>query len=139
MNHNFKRVVILPSILLVILGIVIYWFRPHPVLFFSIVGIDTIGLSLPGWFLYSIPSGLWSWAYSLIICYLWLYEDKSYKYIWLFSILLMTLGWEFMQYFNYISGTFCYYDLSFSIVGILMGMLTIIFYKRRVINYEEDK
>ena len=72
--------------------------------------------------IYSLPSLLWAFAYTLIITRLWIDKPHWIKYIWLSSIPVLILGFEILQYPGLLPGTFCLNDLLASILGIAMGI-----------------
>lgn len=52
---------------------------------------------LPPWILYSLPNGLWAFAYTLIIMYLWTRSKSLMKYFWFGSIPVLVFGFEILQ------------------------------------------
>ncbi len=76
---------------------------------------------IPKWIIYSLPNGLWSFSYALIIAHLWIGRNSIMKYFWLTSIPIVGLGYEMLQYFQVIPGTFCIIDLLLCVFGILLG------------------
>ncbi len=125
------------SFLAVLAGGLIYvLFRPLEAEFFNwfdFSGIDdqirllrrnTVLLThyFPGWFIYSLPDGLWAFAYSLIITVMWMESKSIIKYFWFSSIPLLVLGFEIMQLTGYLPGTFSFSDLLFGILGISAGV-----------------
>lgn len=80
-------------------------------------------LSIPNWIIYSLPNGLWAFAYSLLIISIWAENISLIKYFWLTSIPVLILGYELLQLTPIISGTFCVQDIITGIVGILTASL----------------
>jgi len=130
---------ILCALGLVVVGFLIYiLFRPDSIRvfrWFSFVGLETPVLfirdfsmqfipSIPEWSIYSLPNGLWSFSYALIISHLWLTSNSVIKYFWLFSIPLVVFSYETLQYLEVIPGTFCYQDLVFCFLGMSLGITT---------------
>jgi hypothetical protein len=92
---------------------------------------------LPEWVVFSLPNGLWAFAYSLLISGIWS-KSKSYlKYLWLISVPLLVLGFEFLQYFEIIRGTFCLQDIAFGAAGIIIGFIAGI-RLTKITNYERE-
>ena len=79
------------------------------------------GVFLPEWVLYSLPNGLWAFAYALIITSIWKNNTSTIKTLWMASIPILVFGFEFLQWAGIIAGTFCFEDLTFGLAGILLG------------------
>ena len=80
-------------------------------------------LGLPSWVIYSLPDGLWAFAYTLIISSLWISKRSRIKWVWLSTIPLLIFGFEILQYLKILPGTFCRADLLSGAAGILAGVL----------------
>lgn len=80
------------------------------------------GLSIPSWIIYSLPNGLWAFAYALIISSLWIRHTSRIKWIWLSTIPTLVLGFELLQYPKILPGTFSMEDLLSGTAGILLGI-----------------
>ncbi len=75
----------------------------------------------PQWIVFSLPNGLWAFAYAMVITGIWS-ESKSWlKYIWMASIPVLVLGFEVLQYAGIIRGTFCIQDLALGVAGLILG------------------
>lgn len=67
--------------------------------------------NIPAFIKFSLPDGLYSAAYLLIIDAIWSNDKSPMKYI-LFSIIpVITISDELLQYFGLIGGTFDFVDL----------------------------
>lgn len=136
---KFKGLYIFISSLSLLLGGIIYiLFRSSDFLFFR--WIDALGLSswlnisrqnslslspfIPDWIIFSLPNGLWAFAYSLIISGIWSGSQSVLKYFWMVSIPVLVLGFEFLQLAGIITGTFCFQDIAFGLAGIFAGIIT---------------
>lgn len=86
----------------------------------SIVGVSRI---FPEWFVYSLPNGLWSFSYSLIITVIWCKNKSAFKYFWMYSIPVLVLGFEILQLMGIIRGTFSAQDIFLGVTGMMMGFL----------------
>jgi hypothetical protein len=75
------------------------------------------------WLIYSLPDLLWSFAYSVLITGLWWNHPGKLKYMWLGSIPLVVCGFELMQLFRLIPGTFSIPDLLSVFTGMISGFL----------------
>ncbi len=150
-KHNYTRHRIFLSILALILGATIYLFlRPTTPYFFR--WIDWIGLGnwlhnarnyslnftayFPNWILYSLPDGLWAFAYALLILQFWMDKKTLLSYIWISSIPLLIFGFEIFQTLNIARGTFCWKDMGFQFIGILFAYILMLTYQK---NQNEKK
>lgn len=80
---------------------------------------------LPALFVYSLPQGLWAFAYALIITALWgdSIPHSRWGFFWIGSILLVASGFEILQFFGVIIGTACPQDLISGLIGSAAGGL----------------
>ena len=117
-------------------GLIYYMLRPEPIVFYS--WLDYFNLkapffsirlnlipslpSFPSWFKYSLPSGLWAFSYTAIILFLWGCRSEKIKYFWFFTIPVVCLSYELLQYAGLVKGTFCTTDLAFCFFGMLLGL-----------------
>ena len=104
--------VIISAIALLAGGMVYILFRPSEHVFFSWIsatGFDNwFNLArnsslpsrplVPEWIVYSLPDGLWAFAYALLITVIWSGSKTWLRYLWLASIPLLVLGYEILQY-----------------------------------------
>lgn len=77
---------------------------------------------LPVWFVYSLPNGLWAFAYTVIICILWAGSRSRWRYAWYASIVVLVVGFELLQLTDLIAGTFCWVDMAFGAGGMGCGI-----------------
>lgn len=134
--HNGLQIFL--SFISIFFGGIIYLFlRPKESVFFnffSLVGLDDwtvllrantipIGRYLPSWFVYSLPNGLWAFAYAMLIFIIWKGSKSGVKYFWFTTIPLLVVGFEMLQYAELIQGTFCSQDIIFGLLGIGFGIL----------------
>lgn len=127
-------------------GLIYILWRAETIRFFGWIDYDWLNNSLqmvrvlgrnmrpyfPDWVIFSLPNGLWSFSYALIISYMWVGKNSKVKYFWLSSIPLLCLGYEVLQLLGVIGGVFCYIDLTFCFFGMLGGFYLSKQYKRRV-------
>ena len=118
-------------------GLLYLFFRPAPPLFlhwFGYFGPDdllaavrsrTLEITplLPVWAVYSLPQGLWAFAYALIISCIWGKQRSAPACFWLATIPMLAVGFEMMQYAGVIRGTFCIADTVMSLCGIIPGAI----------------
>lgn len=78
---------------------------------------------LPEWLIYSMPDGLWAFAYTLLVLTIWRGSRSFLKYFWLLSIPLLVFGFEMLQLSGDIQGTFCLNDIILSAMGIGIGVI----------------
>jgi len=121
-------------------GTVYILLRPSEPLFFNLFGIigledwiallreNTIlyGRYFPEWFIFSLPNGLWVFAYSIVIFSIWKSSKSVLKYFWFASIPVIVFGFEFFQLTGLLRGTFSIPDLVFDFAGLLTGYFTAI-------------
>jgi len=139
---HFNRFFIYLSILALLLGGLIYiLFRASEPVFFNwirAVGLEgwlnnarskslSSSLHLPAWIVYSLPNGLWAFAYAFLITGIWWGSGSWLKYFWMASIPLLVLGYEFLQYAGIIPGIFCMQDIALGITGMTIGITAGIF------------
>lgn len=79
-------------------------------------------LNLPGWLLFTLPSGLWAFSYSILITGIWWSKNSWLKYFWIASILFLVVGWEVFQLLRIIPGTFSFGDILSGLIGASFGM-----------------
>lgn len=78
--------------------------------------IDTLRSSchnwnVPYWVKFSLPDGLYSAAYILIINAIWYKNNGLVKYIIVSVVPLLTISSEILQFFGLVKGTFDFYDI----------------------------
>ena len=78
---------------------------------------------IPEWIIYSLPNGLWAFAYALLISGIWSGSKSWLRYIWISSIPVLVIGFELLQLAGIIRGTFCMQDLFFGITGLVLGII----------------
>ncbi len=67
--------------------------------------------NIPDFIKFSLPDGLYSAAYLLIIDAIWYNDNSPKKYILLSIIPIITISNELLQYFGLVRGTYDYIDL----------------------------
>ncbi len=77
----------------------------------------------PRWLIFSLPNGLWAFAYTIIITTIWAGSKSKIRYFWLISIPVLVLGFEVLQLTEIIYGTFCIQDIVAGIAGIIIGII----------------
>lgn len=82
-----------------------------------------IGKSLPDWFLFSLPDGLWTFSYVCLMLYIWKNEISKQNLIWITLIPLIAIFSEIAQIFHLIKGTFDINDLIFYILGLTLPFI----------------
>jgi hypothetical protein len=127
----------LSAIALLAGGIIYILFRTSKPVFFnwiSSVGLDgwlnsarnrSLSLTplLPDWIVFSLPNGLWAFAYALLITAIWSGSKSPLRYFWMASIPLLVLGYEILQLAGIIPGTFCIQDVALGIAGSTIGII----------------
>ena len=136
-NYSSRLYIVLSAFALSLGGIIYIFLRKSDHVFNSwmnTAGLDnwvnfakynspTLSLFLPEWIVFSLPHGLWAFAYALIITGIWA-ESKSWlRYFWMASIPILVLGFELLQYAGIINGTFCIQDLALGVAGLILGYI----------------
>ena len=104
-----------------LLGALIYMLlRPAPVLFINWIELLSLKqlphiskssnlllyISLPHWFVFSLPNGLWTFAYALIMTQIWGGKKLKISYFWLGTIPVLCASYESLQYLEFDSRNF---------------------------------
>lgn len=77
---------------------------------------------LPDWFIYSMPDGLWMFAFVLTVLSIWNYKLDKISGVWIVSAILCGLGFEIMQKFIKGMGVFDWTDLFIMLLGVIMAL-----------------
>jgi len=93
-------------------------------LYFLRVHILPIGRQLPEWIIFSLPDGLWAFAYTLLILTIWAGSHSILKYVWYATIPILVMGFELLQGTGIAGGTFCTNDIILDTSGLLAGLVT---------------
>ena len=110
-QSSWKKIILLPFLTVFAGGMIYILFRPTEVIFFhyfSTIGIENWLAAvrekslasysfLPGWMVYSLPNGLWAFAYTFIVLRIWKGNTSIIKYFWFLSIPLLVFGFEVLQ------------------------------------------
>jgi hypothetical protein len=138
-NHYYRLYVLLLCFVALLSGGTIYvLFRTSEPVFFSwirLAGLESrlsfvrnsslsLNRLLPEWIIYSLPNGLWAFAYALLITCIWAESKSRLKYFWMASIPVLVIGFEILQGAGMIPGTFCLQDIVFGTAGIISGVLS---------------
>jgi len=135
-NKYYRLCILLCAFAIFLGGIIYILFRPAEAIFFNWihpVGLDnwfniarhkslSLNLYLPEWIVFSLPNGLWAFAYALLITCIWSGSKTFSRYFWMASIPLLVLGFEILQYARVIPGTFCMRDITLGLVGLITGI-----------------
>lgn len=137
-RKNYNRLCIIFSAASLLAGGVIYTlFRPSKALFLNwahtfklshwikLIRYESLNFTshFPNWVVYSLPNGFWAFAYALLITAIWSGSISRLKYYWMTSIPMLVYGYEILQYFRVIPGTFCTLDLVLGTAGLFAGIL----------------
>lgn len=77
---------------------------------------------LSEWIVFSLPNGLWAFAYALVITSIWSGSKSRLRFPWTTSIPVLVWGYELFQYAGILPGTFCFQDLALGSLGLITGM-----------------
>lgn len=96
---------------------------------FNIIGITEVifnfrdivqsNINLRPWMIFSLPDGLWTYSFTSSMILVWRNNDK-YSKIFICSPLVISILFEFLQYFEIINGTFDWNDVYIIIVSFLI-------------------
>lgn len=79
---------------------------------------------LPAWVLYSLPDGLWVYAYTSLMLNIWRVSGRStIKTTWILSGVVLAVGTELGQLLGLVVGTFDIWDIYFYATGFLLALL----------------
>jgi len=134
---NKQRIVkvILSFTILIIGGLIYVGFRDKSLLMFS--WFDQIGIirevdafrglvnsdGLYGWVKYSLPDGLWLFAYMFLVDAIWNGSKSISSYIFIFSLPCFALISEFLQYYGLFPGVFDWIDVASYSFAILLYVI----------------
>jgi hypothetical protein len=138
-HSSWNRYILLSFLAVFVGGFIYILFRPKEPLFFnwfSTIGTENwlhairekslpIYSSLPNWMVYSLPNGLWAFAYTIIVLRIWKGSHSFMKYFWFLSIPILVFGFEVLQLTGDLQGTFCWSDMLWGALGITLGLRTI--------------
>ena len=134
---NRKRIVraILSFILLIIGGLIYICCREKSLLMFKwfeklgINGdVDTLrGLinadGVYGWVKYNLPDGLWLFAYMFLVDIIWNGSNAKVSFVFIFSMPIVALISEILQYYNLLPGVFDWIDIASYVFAILLFII----------------
>jgi hypothetical protein len=81
--------------------------------------------SLPDWFIYSLPNGLWVFSGILILAGVWNCKFSKELLIWLGCFLFVAFGWELGQGLEMFVGVFCWTDLRIMVLFSISAFILI--------------
>ena len=130
---NKQRIVkvILSFAILIIGGFIYVGFRDKSLLMFN--WFEQLGISggvdafrglvssdgLYGWVKYSLPDGLWLFAYMFLVDAIWNGSKLISSYIFIYSLPFFALLSEFFQYFGLLPGVFDWVDVASYLFAII--------------------
>lgn len=79
--------------------------------------------SIYGWVKYSLPDGLWLFAYMFLVDAIWNGSKSINSYIFIYSLPLLALLSEFLQNFGLVSGVFDWIDVASYLFAIALYVL----------------
>ena len=78
---------------------------------------------LYGWVKYSLPDGLWLFAYMFLVDAIWNGSKSISSYIFIFSLPCFALISEFLQYYGLFPGVFDWIDVASYSFAILLYVI----------------
>ena len=82
---------------------------------------------IPDFVKYSLPDGLWVYAFTYFVVSLWKFDGSKGKerYIFMMIPLLCGVGGELLQLYFKSIGTFDFHDLSISLLAYIAGYISV--------------
>lgn len=80
---------------------------------------NSLSIKIPNWLLYSLPDGLWVYAFTTALLLFW--QGKNSFWIW--TPIFTSIIFEFAQATKIIQGTFDVLDLLFSAMAFTLSKL----------------
>lgn len=134
---NKQRIVkaVLSFAILIIGGLIYVGFRDKSLLMFN--WFEQLGISgeidkfrgllnsegVYGWVKYSLPDGLWLFAYMFLVDAIWNGSKSISSYIFIFSLPFFALLSEFLQYLGLFPGVFDWIDVASYLFAILLNVI----------------
>ena len=126
-----------------ILGLFLYLlFRPTSIYIFEFIRVINLEDQLlhlreyikplenymPLWIVYSLPTMLWAFSLTCLICVIWSKDFTNIFFlIYLLTAIAIIIGSEVLQLLRYLPGTFSYMDLSFNFFGIVLALIYVLY------------
>lgn len=79
--------------------------------------------SLPNWFLYSLPDGLWLFSYVSLVLLIWKNRITWESSFWIIVIPILIVFAEIGQLCNIVPGTFDLVDIAFYLLGAILPII----------------
>ena len=95
-------------------------------------------IRLPDLILYALPDGLYVFSFTTILLLLWGNKLSNKSCFWMFSIPIMAIISEFLQYYGWFPGTYDIADLVCYVVGFILPFYLFrnkLSYKEYVLNH----
>lgn len=73
-----------------------------------------------GWIKYSLPDGLWLFAYMFLIDAIWNGSKSICSFFFTYNLPILALVSELLQYFGFIPGVFDWIDVASYLIAILL-------------------
>ncbi len=121
-----------------IVGLLIYVFlRPPNIIFVQYIGfIDKLSfiseikmylskMSIPNWFIYSLPGAIWVYSLTYFMGMLWIPQKTKWKYLWISIAPILAITYEIGQKIHVILGTFDLLDMFFILFGYVLALLSL--------------
>jgi hypothetical protein len=90
--------------------------------------------SLPDWFIFSLPNGLWTYSFMVAMTVLWGTESSNFKWLYLFLAPICSVGAEAGQLIGLVPGTFSVEDFGCCLIACICGY----FINRVLINQQRS-
>ncbi|MGE7665811.1 hypothetical protein ACQKMN_08815 [Ureibacillus composti] len=135
-NHHSLYHIYIP---IIIGGLIYTLFRVDTLLIFKVYEVlqvdvfikrlreNTMFWGIPNFVKYSLPDGLWVYAFTYYIASIWKFDESENKakYIFMSIPLICGLGGELIQLFYQKVGTFDLQDLVISLIAYIAGYIAV--------------
>lgn len=99
-------------------------------------GAQSLYSSLPAWFLFCLPDGLWVYSMTTFMAGLWVNTPKPYLLFWVSLAPIMAIGGELGQFLGFVQGTFDTTDILFYFAGLIIA-ISVVFEKNKRTTHEK--
>lgn len=76
-----------------------------------------------GWVKYNLPDALWLFAYMFLVDTIWNGSNAKVSFVFIFSMPIVALISEILQYYNLLPGVFDWIDIASYVFAILLFII----------------
>lgn len=78
---------------------------------------------MPAWFIFSLPDGLWMFAFVLFMMVLWDFRFAGQGKFWILAAIITGISFEISQALTSVMGNFDWVDMAWIMVGAVLPVL----------------